>query len=51
MIAVTASRFLHAAGFLFCETLEKPHAFKALGVLITYLGSLALAGLTLSKVI
>lgn len=51
MIAVTASRFIHAAGFLFCETLEKPHALKAIGALVTYLGSLLLAGLTVSKVL
>lgn len=51
MIAVTVSRFVHAAGFLLCETLEKPHALKAVGALVTYLGSLVLAALTLSKAI
>jgi len=49
MIAVTVARFLHATGFLICETLEKPHALKAIGALITYLGGLLLAGLVISK--
>lgn len=49
IIAVTASRFLHAGGILMCQTLEKPHIFKAVGVTITYLGGLLLAGLTIAK--
>jgi len=49
IIAVTVSRFLHAVGFLICETLEKPHALKAIGALVTYLGGLLLAGLVISK--
>ena len=49
MIAVTVSRFLHALGFLFSPTLEKPHALKAIGALVTYLGGLILAGLAISK--
>ena len=51
MIAVTVSRFLHALGILTCETLEKPHVFKMIGALVTYLGGLLLAGLAISKVI
>ena len=43
IIAVTASRALHALGFLVCKTLEKPHPFKALGSLITYVGGVVLA--------
>lgn len=49
MIAITVSRFLHALGFLICETLEKPHVLKMIGALITYLGGLVLAGLVISK--
>lgn len=49
IIAVTVSRVLHAVGFLICTTLEKPHALKAIGALITYVGGLLLAGLALSK--
>ncbi len=49
IIVVTVSRFLHAIGFLICETLEKPHALKAIGALVTYLGGLLLAGLVISK--
>ncbi|NQY98709.1 MAG: MAPEG family protein [Henriciella sp.] len=49
MIAITVSRFLHAIGFLICETLEKPHVLKMIGALITYLGGLVLAGLVISK--
>ncbi|MCR9195046.1 MAG: MAPEG family protein [Hyphomonas sp.] len=51
MIVVTVSRFLHAIGFLICETLEKPHALKAIGALTTYLGGLLLAGLVISKAV
>ncbi|MDJ0921309.1 MAG: MAPEG family protein [Henriciella sp.] len=49
IIAVTVARVIHAIGFLICETLEKPHALKALGALVTYIGGLVLAGLVLSK--
>ncbi len=49
IIAVTVSRFLHAVAFLICETLEKPHALKVIGALVTYLGGLLLAGLVISK--
>ena len=44
MIAVTVARFIHALGFLTCKTLEKPHLFKAVGALVTYIGAMALAG-------
>lgn len=50
IIAVTVSRFLHAIGFLTCETLEKPHALKAIGALVTYFGGLILAVLVLVRV-
>ena len=43
MVAITASRFLHAAGILTCETLEKIHPLKAVGAMVTYLGGIALA--------
>lgn len=43
IIAVTASRVLHALGFLVCATLERPHAFKAIGAMVTYVGGVALA--------
>lgn len=49
MVAITVSRVLHALGFLLCQTLEKPHALKAIGALVTYLGGLLLAGLAISK--
>lgn len=49
ILVVTVSRFLHAIGFLICETLEKPHALKVIGSLATYLGGLLLAGLVISK--
>ena len=49
MVAITVSRVLHALGFLLCSTLEKPHALKAIGALVTYLGGLLLAGLVISK--
>ena len=49
IIAVTVSRFLHAIGFLTCETLEKAHPLKAVGALVTYLGGLLIAGLTIAK--
>ncbi|MEL7031638.1 MAG: MAPEG family protein [Pseudomonadota bacterium] len=51
IIAVTVSRVLHALGFLICETLEKPHALKAVGALVTYLGGLVLAGMVISKAV
>lgn len=51
IIAVTISRVLHAIGFLVCATLEKPHALKAIGALVTYIGGIVLAGLALSKVL
>ncbi|MEO0818748.1 MAG: MAPEG family protein [Pseudomonadota bacterium] len=51
IISVTASRGLHALGFLIGSTLEKPHVLKFVGALVTYLGGLALAGLALSKAI
>lgn len=51
VIAVTVSRFLHAIGFLICATLEKAHPLKAIGALITYLGGLMLAVLSISKLL
>ncbi|MEM6625611.1 MAG: MAPEG family protein [Pseudomonadota bacterium] len=42
-VAVTAARYLQAIGILTCETLEKPHPFKMIGSLITYVGGTALA--------
>ena len=51
LIAVTVSRFLHALGFLICETLEKPHVLKTIGALVTYVGGLVLAALVISKAI
>ncbi len=42
VIAITAARYIHALGFLTCKTLDKPHAFKAIGALVTYLGGIAL---------
>ncbi len=51
MLAVTLSRFLHAAGFLFCETLAKPHIFKGLGAAITYFGGSALALVAIASVL
>lgn len=51
IIAVTVSRFVHALGFLTCATLEKPHIFKAIGALVTYLGGLLIAGLTIASAI
>ncbi len=51
IIAITASRALHAIGFLICETLEKPHALKAIGALVTYLGGLLLAGMAIFKTV
>jgi hypothetical protein len=50
IIAVTVSRLLHALGFLLCATLEKPHALKAIGALITYVGGILLAVLAVVKV-
>ena len=51
IIIVTVSRFVHALGFLTCSTLEKPHVFKAIGALLTYLGGLILAGMALAQVL
>ena len=51
IIAVTAARFVHALGFLICASLEKPHVLKMIGALVTYLGGLLIAGLTLAKAI
>lgn len=51
IIAVTASRFIHAIGFLTCKTLEKAHPLKAVGALVTYVGGLLIAGLIISKAI
>lgn len=51
VIAVTVARVLHAAGFLVCATLEKPHVLKFIGALVTYIGGLLLAGLVISKLI
>lgn len=42
ILAATASRFLAAAGFLACETLERIHPLKALGALGTYTAGVAL---------
>jgi len=49
IIVVTASRVVHALGFIFCATLEKPHILKAIGALGTYAGGPLLSGLRLSK--
>lgn len=51
IIAVTAARFVHALGFLMCATLEKPHALKAIGAIVTYIGGLMLAGLAIAQVV
>jgi len=51
VIAITASRFIHALGFLTCSTLEKPHALKAIGALVTYLGGLALTVMVILKAV
>ena len=50
VVAITVSRFVHALGFLTCATLEKPHVFKALGAIVTYLGGLALAIIVIVKI-
>ena len=39
---VTASRYLHAAGLIFCPTLAQPHPLRFIGAIGTYLGGLAL---------
>lgn len=49
IIAVTVARLLHALGFLLCATLEKPHALKAIGALVTYIGGILLAVLAVIK--
>ena len=51
VIAVTAARFIHALGFLICQTLEKPHVLKALGAVVTYFGGGALAIMVLLKLV
>ena len=51
MIAIAASRYLHAAGFLFCETLEKPHALKAIGAVVTYVGGVILSVAAIAAVL
>ncbi|MEM8615477.1 MAG: MAPEG family protein [Pseudomonadota bacterium] len=51
LIAVTASRFAHALGFLTCKSLERPHVLKAIGAVITYVGGLTLAGLAITKLV
>lgn len=39
IIAVAASRFVHALGFLMSSTLEKIHLLKATGLTLTYFGA------------
>jgi len=51
VVAITASRFLHALGFLACKTLETPHPLKMLGAVITYFGGIALAVMVMVKVL
>ncbi|MEO1311407.1 MAG: MAPEG family protein [Pseudomonadota bacterium] len=51
MLVVTASRFIHAAGFLLCETLEKPHVLKAIGAIVTYVGGAALSIVAIASVL
>lgn len=43
VVAIAASRWIHAAGFFASKTLERPHLFKMIGALVTYFGGLALA--------
>jgi len=43
IIAITAARYLHAIGFLTCQTLSTPHWAKALGALLTYIGGIVLS--------
>ena len=49
--AVTASRYLHALGFLICKTLERPHILKVIGSTTTYAGGLALAVIVLVRLV
>ena len=42
MIAVTASRYVHAAGMITTPDLSKPHPLRFIGALGTYVGGLAL---------
>lgn len=51
VVAITASRVLHALGFLACKTLETPHPLKMLGAVITYFGGIALAVMVMLKVL
>jgi uncharacterized protein len=39
---VTACRYLHAAGMIFCPTLARPHPLRFVGALGTYVGGLVL---------
>jgi hypothetical protein len=41
-VAATASRYLHAAGMITCETLAKPNPLRFAGALGTYLTGFAL---------
>jgi len=51
IVAVAASRFVHAAGFLLCRTLEKPHLLKGLGAVVTYFGGAALGVAAIAAVL
>jgi len=42
MWIAVASRYLHAAGMIFCSTLAQPHPLRFVGALGTYLAGLAL---------
>ncbi|GAA6155638.1 MAPEG family protein [Pyruvatibacter sp. HU-CL02332] len=42
MIVAAVSRYLVVLGFLTCKTLEKPHVFKAVGALGTYVAGFAM---------
>ena len=42
MIAVTAFRYVHAAGMITSPDLAKPHPLRFIGALGTYVGGLAL---------
>ena len=48
-IAITVSRVLAAIGFLTGPTLEKPHIFKMIGALVTYVGGIIIAGYLLGR--
>lgn len=41
--AAVVSRWLHAAGMVFCASLDRPHALRAAGAVGTYLTGLVLA--------